>query len=167
MIVTGNVLRARHQALTLLIGVAEDEFQESLRAFPGEEKQPQYSAEYLLRLERLQVRIQTAQTVYNLAVSATVDGQTETLAYWVKYVGVASRAAKRWRAAMPKKRDRYYDDAVKREGEVREEYVLSRAETATLATQATQHASDVQLAIAAANNTPVDISWLNEEDLVS
>lgn len=168
MLVTGNLLRAKLQALALMITLGEGEFNETLKRFPDETKDPEGLAKSLFDRERQMAKLQAAQAAYNLSVEVTVNGERMPLVYWIKLIGGASRAAKRWRDAMPRKRDRLYGEefAVRSKDEVSQEYTLTRLRVNQLAAESAGYVSEIQAAIASANAQELIIDWLTADDLV-
>ena len=166
MKVTGNQLRAKLQALALVIALAEDQFEGQLKAFPGEDKNPLVVDRRIKDLEDQMARIQVAQMRYNLRVTISAYGQTMTLADGVKRIGGASRSAKRWRSVLPKK-DRYrsFQLETRQAGDQAEQWVLAPDTIIELATLAATYAAELQAAIAAGNATEIDLDGLNEADL--
>ena len=108
MLINGYMLKEAIQCWELRRQTADNAFDDSLVAFPGEEKMnPKAISEELERCEQAIVDLQVLQTRYNLEARVTVQDRNMTLLSAVKRVGGAGRREKMWRQAVGQKRDRW------------------------------------------------------------
>lgn len=166
MQVTGTTLRARIAAKNLQRDVAVQAFENSLRRFPSEDKEPVNAMERVVSLEHQIAKLQTAQQEYNLIVQVEYMAVKIPLAMAVKFIGGLGRVSKLWRGAMPVK-ERYglNELAVQQAGERRQEYTLTPDTIIEWVQVWTDNAANLAAQIAMANTRQVDIQWLTEADL--
>lgn len=164
MKVTGYQLRAAIKRREVTLQVAIRTFEDSLFVFPGEQRDPVGAINEVLRIEKEIARLQTLQARYNLDVALPrVDGLT--LAEAVKFVGGAGRIEKLWRSALPKK-DRYaLDVRVRRAEDEQAVLAIDYRELVDRVDSAAKYAANLRGAIAAANNTEIDLDGLTPEML--
>lgn len=165
MQITGYRLREAIRAHELRATMHQQQFENSLKAFPDEKKEsPTSLAEKYSEAERAVARLQTAQARYNLQVEVEVAGEKMTLCEAVKRVGSAGRLEKFWReAASGGKKDRYSlgREDVRNTDEIRAVETISREDAGRLAAKAARFAGALRQAIAVANATSIDIKDLD------
>ena len=139
---------------------ATQEFNSSLKIFPGEQKDtPQQIVQELLLSEKAISELQVAQIRYNLAVIVNVLGESMTLADAIKRVGGIARAEKLWRTVTPEKRG-LWDDEID-PSKTRSEPTISPKEALKLAQGAAKHSGAFRAAIAAGNGQELEITDLD------
>lgn len=167
MKVTGTQLRGRLAALALQLDAQTKAFDDALRQYPGEDKNPQDIMNEIVRLEYQITTLQTAQQWYNLQVTImSPDENPITLAAAVKLIGGLSRIAKLWRNALPAK-DRYRLNAldVRSADQEREQYTLTPTQIIAQITTWSNATATMTARVAIANTHEVEIPWLNASDL--
>lgn len=165
MKVTGYQLRAAIKSREIQLKVAISLFEDSLMAFPGEDKNPVELMNDVAALEYDIAKLQEQQGLYNQAVTLEVQGESYSLAMAVKYDGGAGRAEKLWRSALPKKeRYSYRQDSRKADEQFAKSTIEPKVLVGLVEKSAT-FAANLRGAIAAANNTEVEISGLTQEML--
>lgn len=150
------------RSLELRRDVLQREFENSLKAFAGEQKRdPRTIGEELHAAERDIARAQTVQTRYNLAVLVDVQGQRVPLTFVVKAIGAAGRLAALWRNVIGTKKDRYsssFDqDNVRREGETHATATISTQAAAEQADTSAKYAGALRAAAATGNTVRAEI----------
>lgn len=163
---TGYRLRETIRMWELRRKMAGDNFDKSLHAFEGEDREsPQEVVIHFKHADEAVANLQTAQAMYNLSVKVNVLGENMTLCEAVKRVGGAGRIEKLWRTAATDKKDRYaYDrDLVRSTDEVRARRTITLKDAGDLAANAAKWAGALRAAIAVANSTEVDVEGLNPE----
>lgn len=161
---TGYKLREAIRMWELRRKMAGDNFDKSLHAFEGEDREsPQAVVVHFKHADEAVANLQTAQAMYNLSVKVNVLGEEMTLCEAVKRVGGAGRVEKLWRTAAIDKKDRYsYDrDLVRNADEVRARRTISLKQAGELAAEAAKWAGALRAAIAVANSTEVEVEGLN------
>lgn len=163
MKVTGYVLREAIAEQVLRRDTANGAFNPSLRAFPGETKDPRKVTEQLEAAERALAQLQVAQMRYNLLVTVEVGGEKITLAEAIKRVGGTGRIEKMWKGAIGEKtRNAYMDDGDTRDpNQVRAVRTIASDEAMNLARLAGKKAAAFRAAIATANGREVVIEDLD------
>jgi hypothetical protein len=170
MLTTGTQLRCRLTALRLQLDAQTKAFDEALRRYPNEVKDPLDAMRQLALLEQEIALLQTAQQWYNLQIQIELppiagvvpEGTSVTLATAVKWLGSLGRAAKMWRTALPSK-ERYRMSTLdtRRSDEEHETYTLPTSEVIAQVTLWSNAAATVQTRIALANTREIEIPWLN------
>jgi hypothetical protein len=164
MRVTGNQLRAALKLWEMRLNVAVQQFETSIYAFPGEDKNPLTAMNMIEKAHAAIATIQTAQTQYNLLVELNWNGNTIPLTSGVKSLGMASHEAKLWRSALPKK-DRYDSirDKTRNAEEIIATVVIPLERMAQYAFDKQKSATELQSAIATANATLIEIQGFPAE----
>ncbi len=170
MKVTGYQLREAIKQHELRRDTASREFADSLKKFPGEEKDaPTQVVDRFLESEKAIAQLQVAQMRYNLAITVELPvftGFTSKipLAEAIKRVGGEGRVEKMWRTATNPKAERYSygNDDERDPTRVRAVQTIATGEMVKLATVAGKRAGSLRAAIATANAREVEI-----EDLTS
>lgn len=157
--INGYEIREMIRTQELRRDVLQREFENSLKAFPGEQKRdPRTVAQELRASEEDVAYAQTLQSKYNLTVQVDVQGQQVPLTFVVKSIGSAGRLASLWRNVVGGKKDRYYDrDDVRQAGETRAEATISTAQAAEMADEYAKRAGALRAALATGNATYVHV----------
>ena len=162
---TGYGLREAIKQWDLRKEAAEGAFSPSLKAFPGETKDPRGVIQAFDAAELAVARLQTAQMRYNLAVIVEVQGEKLTLAEAIKRVGSAGRIEKMWTGSIGDgKRNPYSDPEDTRDSTstiIRSERTITSQEAVKLTAVAGKRASALRAAISVANGREVEIEDLD------
>jgi len=162
MKVTGYSLRDAIKEQELEKETAEGAFSSSLRAFPGETKDPVKLVERLEQAELKLCRLEVAQMRYNTLVVVEVQGEKMSLAEAIKRVGGAGRVEKMWKGAIQDKKNRFGDDEDYRDPtQVRPVRTIESERAKDLARAAGKKANAFRAAIATGNGREVDIESLD------
>ena len=158
MKVTGYKLQHAIRELSHARDIAAMQFDNSLKAFPDEEKpHPEAAMRAFLDAEGTMARLQVVQGDYNLRVKVQVLSQRMPLSEAVKLVGGAGRAEKMWRGAAGTKKERYsYDRDERAEGTIVATRTISVETAAAEAKKAAKWASALREAIQVGNATEVE-----------
>lgn len=158
--VTGYKLREAIKQWSLKKDALERLFEGSLKAWPGETKDPAGALERYLEAELAIVRLQDAQGAYNQKVEVELPGIGKTtLAFAVKALGPLGRYEKMWRKASGDKADPW-DAARSAERDPAKVYAFSTItpEAASeRSLEAAKRAAAVRSAVALANATEVKL----------
>lgn len=158
MKISGYKLQHALRELTHARDIAAGQFDDALKAFPGDEKPtPEKVMTAFLDAEAKIARLQTVQGDYNLRVKVDVLGKRMSLSEAVKLVGGAGRAEKMWRSAAAPKKDRYgYDRDERTEGTIIAKRTISTEAATQKAKEAARWASALREAIQVGNATEVE-----------
>lgn len=169
MKVNGFLFRESIRRWELRRDTAINQFDDSLKKFPGEEKpHPTAIAAEFLKCESAIAKIQAAQARYNSSVEVPVVEEKMTLTEAVKRLGGAGRMEKLWRAAAGagKKKETYgfNDNDVRDPNQIRAARTISLDDALKEARRAAAYASALRAAIAKGNSTEVEAGeFLNPE----
>lgn len=159
MKVTGYQIRHRLAELEQERKIALSHFNDSLKAFDGDDKpDPRKLMETYRQCEEDIAALQVWQARYNLAVEVDVDGRTMTLTQAIKMVGGAGRAEKLWRTAASGKEDRYsYREDTRDAGTEYAKRTVPIEECMFNAKKAARFASALRQAMGTGNATEIDL----------
>lgn len=161
MKINGYMLREAIKRQVLRRDTSAALFNDSLKAFPGEQKQtPDDIMRAFAVADGAIAALQVAQAQYNLAVLVAIRSAAVPvpLSYAVKLLGGYGRADKMWRSAAAPERDPWHHRDQERDST--KQYaalVLSREDLMTRAVAAGRAVGSLREAIASANAQMVDI----------
>lgn len=163
--VTGYQLRQQRQTLELDLRVLLDELAASLYVFKTDNKRsPLVIADEVRDKGNCICAVEALQAQYNLAVRVTVGVKRITLCEAVKRVGPASQLEKLLRGMVAEKKDRYGSGPEMDRDNTREyaQRAITVDEAKKAASAAAWFASSLRAAVAAANNTEVELDVPDE-----
>ena len=166
MKITGYMLRESIKQHELRRDTAARAFPGTLNKFPNEEKEtPHQAVKTFLEAEDAIVRLQVAQSLYNLAVKVEANGEKMTLEEAIKRIGGYARAEKMWRSAAGPKNDRYSsygnNDRERDHTKVFAKETVTSTEAVKFATAAAKKAGALRAAIATGNASSVEMEDLD------
>jgi hypothetical protein len=166
MEVTGYKLREALKMASLELETVKTQFDESLYAFDGEEKDsPEDISDKIRELEIKVARLQAAQEQYNQKVTVDVNGSKVILAVAIKLVGGAGRVAKMWKqAAKGSVRDRWsrHQAAIRKADEEVAKPTIDKSDALKLAKDSERYAASLRSAIAYGNTSKVAVDFVDE-----
>jgi hypothetical protein len=168
MEVTGYQLREALKKHSLTLQNIERKFNKAMYRFADQEKEhPTKLAAQVFELERRIVRLQAAQTQYNLLVKVDFQGQKISLAEAVRLQGVAGRNAGRW--SMYQRMDLEPDETIRiKRADVTEEHakpVMTNDQVMAQIIEAEKILATLKGLIAEGNTEKVGVSDLADGDL--
>lgn len=163
MKVTGYQLREAIQTWKLRKTTAEASFTDSLSKFEGETKEaPIAIVEQVLAAEMAIVRLQVAQTQYNLLVKVNVPGEGSlSLAEVIKVSGVIGRIEKVWAGTTARDPYGYGNSRVRDPSQLRAEATITPKEILAQTTALSKRAGAYRAAIGGGNTHEVEIESLD------
>ena len=166
MIITGYKLIEALKMKKLEIESLQSQYEDSLYAFPDDEKlKPQDIISDISRLEIQVSLLQTAQCYYNVAVEFDgTNGKRMHLENAINLVGAISRQSHMWKiAAKGEKRSQYSSPQLSRSSEeIVAKPTIDKKQALQGAKQSEQMISQLRSLIALANNTQLEISFIDE-----
>lgn len=165
----GFLLREAIRRWELRRDTAINQFEDSLKKFPNEEKpHPTAIAAEFLKCEGAIAKIQAAQARYNLSVEIAVGEEKMSLTEAVKRLGGAGRMEKLWRAAAGagKKNEShsFYDTDTRDPDKIRAARTISLDDALKEARKASAYASALRAGLAKGNSSEIEANeFLNPE----
>ncbi len=159
--VTGNQLRDSIKRWSLKLDIAIKQFTEGLWVFDEHEGPTLLELSNQIKTAEASIAsLQTAQSVYNLAVEVDVQGRTTSLCEIVKRVGGAGRLSKLWRnIAASTGRDRWSRVSLTRsKDDDRAKRSISVQAAVEQADQAEKFAAALRHGLAVGNTVEVSLS---------
>lgn len=159
MKLNGYKLRNAIQAQAHKRDVLTEQFRQSLKKFPDEEKEhPTELMGAFMASEDAIARLQAAQTLYNTKVMVEFEGKNVPLLFLIKSIGGLGRIEKMWRTATPQ-RDRYSyrDDDSRNADTVYALPVMKPSEILEMTQRASKRVTTAREAIALGNATEMEI----------
>jgi hypothetical protein len=158
MKVTGYKLQHAIRELEQYKELLTSKFEASLRAFPGEFKDPTGVMRLLQETEEKLVILQDTQARYNQTVQISVLNEKVSLSRAVKAVGGVGRIEKMWRTAAQGKRNPWGgDELIRNPTEVRAASTIEPEDALAAAKVVSKRAAALREAIQVGNATEVEI----------
>jgi hypothetical protein len=162
MNITGHRIKEAIEAWKIKRELAADAFTKSLFTFGEEQIVPEAFFAQISEAEKSIIKLQAAQSEYNLKVSLEVDGESYTLTEAVKLVGVLTRFVKSWKEALKAQAVESspwekHNRLVRNKDDQVAQKTITDERCREMVTKLSQRKNTLQGAIAVANATKVEI----------